>query len=71
MSNNIAIQFDAIRSIYVTLSRILLFLIYIVEIFSSFYIIIKRSIIYILRDYKLETKQVIYLLINQTNNQYK
>ncbi len=56
MSNNIAIRFDAIRSIYVTLSRILLFLIYIVEIFSSFYIITKRSIIYILREYKLETK---------------
>ena len=71
VSSSIAIRSNAIRLAYVILDQIVLFLIYIVEMFSSFYIVIKRSTIYILTNYKLETKRVTYLLFNQIINQYK
>ena len=62
--DSIAIRFDAIRLAHVTLNRIASFLIYIVEIFSNFYIKTKCSIIYILTSYKFETRRITYLFLN-------
>ncbi len=59
----------AIRSAHVTLDRIALSLINIVGMFSSFYIVTKRSTTYILTNYKLGTRRVTHLLLNQTTNQ--